>query len=227
MVICSGQYIDSLDYNFPSQGNFTEVVSFVGSSKIWATGTPTNFFSGQFSSGYFGGPAGPDTPPSGVERRENLNMTVSRWPTQINGITTGGVNTDGGTAFAAHLENVKVSCNLGRTDLFELGRKKEYYKAVKVPVDVNTTIDVIVNEFMDIIDARNDGTSNIFNQTIRIRTANNEELYLGTKNTVQSVTWNGIDTESEAYRISLQYKNLNSLYISAPQSDPAGFAHSA
>lgn len=226
VCICSGQYIDSLAYRFQENGPFAETVGFIGSSKIWATGaSATNHFSGQFGSGYFGGPAGPDTPASGVEVREDLDMTNSRWPTQLHGITGGGVNTDKGTKFDTHINSVEISANIGRTDLFELGRRKEYYKTPTLPVVVTTNIGVITNEFMDVIDAKNDGTSNVNNQTMRVRTLNNYDFYLGTKNTIRNVSWQGSDVNSNAFQVQFSYENENILTITAPQSDPKSFPH--
>jgi hypothetical protein len=227
VAICSGMYIDSLAYRFPTEGQFTESVSLVGTSKIWATGAAAaNHFTGQFASGYFGGPAGPDTAIQ-VERRERIDMTNSRWPTQIQGITGGGLNTDLGDKFAAHLSNVEVTANLGRRDLFELGRKKPFYKVAQTPIEILTDIEVITNEFMDNIQARDDGASNVVNQTIRVRTTNGVECYMGTSNTVNSVGWQSVDTGGNEFRMRVQYRTLNTLTVTHPVAggDPAFFPY--
>ena len=217
VTICSGMFIDSLAYRFPSEGNFTESVTFVGTSKIWATGSSAgNIFTGQFASGYFGGPAGPDTPAEGVERREDLDMTNSVWPTQIHGITGAGANPDLGTKFTAHISSAEVTANLGRKDLFELGKKKAYYKLAQVPVEVLTEIEVITNEFMDNILARDDGPSNITNNQIRIRTANGVDVYMGTKNTINNVSWQGLDTGGGEFRARFSYRNVNIMTVTDP-----------
>jgi hypothetical protein len=224
VAICSGMYIDSLAYRYPTEGQFAETVTFVGTSKIWATGAAAaNHFTGQFASGYFGGPVGPDTAIQ-VERRERLDMTNSRWPTQIPGITAGGVNTDLGDKFAVHFANVEVTANLGRRDAFELGRKKPFYKIAQTPIEVLTDIEVITNEFMDAIQARDDGASNVVNQTIRVRTSNGVDCYLGTSNTINNVSWQSVDTGGNEFRMRLQYRNLNDFTVTHPNGDPAGFS---
>lgn len=68
----------------------------------------------------------------GVQRREDVLMgekaTDSVWPRDIPGITSSGTNPPFGDGFTAHIQTVTISTNLGRTELFELGVRKPYYR---------------------------------------------------------------------------------------------------
>lgn len=45
--------------------------------------------------------------------------------------------------FSAHCQNINISTNLGREELFELGRKGPYYRYITFPID--TSIYTAVN----------------------------------------------------------------------------------
>jgi hypothetical protein len=81
-VVCSGMYVSSVSYTFPVDGNFTEDVTLVGNDKIWGANV-----SGQFQNN--------DDEPlavEGVNRRQHLQLSACRFPTQIPGIGTNGIN---------------------------------------------------------------------------------------------------------------------------------------
>lgn len=219
-VFCSGMYLNSLSYNLPVQGNCTESVTLVGNDKIWKT---TAAFNGHFS--------GNDAPAatSGVQRRENVVMGSgnSRWPTEIPGITTtggaAGFNELTNDVYGAHIQDVSISVNFNREDLFELGRRKPYYRFASFPVQVDCSINVINagTDPSDGINANSDAAANISDQRIVIELTDTTVFDLGTRNKLQSVTYSGGNTDGDVVISTYNYQNFNILEITADH-DPEG-----
>ena len=220
-VTCSGLYISSLDYSIPVDGPATESVSLVGSDKIWADN------SGVFDYSFINDDE-PGT--AGIQRREDIIMgsgaDASLWPTELPGITASGWNLEnaGGTSYSAHIQSVSISANLGREDLFELGRKNEYYKFVNFPIEVSTSIEMTETTDGDNIDA-DSNSDNLTDQVIMISLNDNTRFYMGAKNKLQSVSRSGGDSSGGNSTISYQYVGYNTLTITNPDNDPAALAH--
>lgn len=228
ITVMSGMYVSAITINIPVEGTITENVTFVGNDKTWynaPSGTPWT------SGTYFTGLETPlATGMAGtlglVQRRQNVNMTLSRWPTDVPGISgllTSGVNptlADG--SLGAHIQNVSFSVNLGRTDLFELGRRGPYFRYANFPTEVTTTIEFIAGEYGDQINAAQESTANLSNQYIKVVLDCGITIDLGTKNKLRTVTTNGGDTGGGNVSTSYEYVNYNSLRVIASGSDPAG-----
>lgn len=219
-VMCSGMYINSLNYTLPVQGNCTESVTLVGNDKIWRS---SNFlFNGHFTGG--------DSPASGVQQRRHVKMGSaaaggSVWPTFIPGLTLvggSGYNIESAGQFGTHIQDVSISTNLGREDLFELGRNKPYFRYASFPVAVDTTINLTPggNAPGDFVNASSNG-NNLSNEPIAIRLADGTYFDLGNKNKLQSVTYSGGDTGGGVATVAYAFQNFNRLDITAP-SDPDG-----
>jgi hypothetical protein len=219
-VYCSGMYIGSLTYNLPVQGNCSESVTLTGNDKVWKTSS--FLFNGHFD--------GTDSPASGVQRRQMVVMGAaavggSVWPTNIQGITTtagSGYNIETAGVNGAHIQDVNISTTLGREDIFELGRRKPYYRYATFPVAVDCTINVNAAGSTpgDLIDARSDGT-NLSNQAIVIRLQDGTTFNLGTKNKLTSVSMTGGDTGGGIKTCAYAFQNFNFLAVTS-LSDPAG-----
>jgi hypothetical protein len=160
-LVCSGMYVGSVAYTFPVEGTFTEDVTMVGNNKRWRTPQ----ISGRFTDNE-------DRPlaPTGVGRRQDLNMDLSIFPDDIPGITpqvysqanrkgsyvsggknnrrsdeNSGIGEDSSLARGhdAHFSNVSVSCDFGgREAIFELGSKRPYYRYINFPVEVTCELEV-------------------------------------------------------------------------------------
>ena len=221
IAVFSGFYVNSINFNFPVEGSFTESVTLVGNDVTWnnaPSGSPWT------TGTYFNGSESPIASGDGVQRRENMNMTKSLWPTQIPGISGDGKNptlSDG--TLGAHIQNVSVSADLGRNDLFELGRRGPYYKFVSFPVTVTSTFELIATEYGHGINAAQESTSNLVDNTISLYTTNNVNVYLGTKNKLSSVSIDGGGTDGGNVTLRYEYTNNNILKVIASGYDPAGF----
>jgi hypothetical protein len=228
VVTCKGMYISSVSYTFPVDGNFTEDVTLVGNDKVWADSGST----GQFDNN-------DDVPDSasGVNRRQHLSMAACRFPTEIPGINSGGVNADAGAGngFSTHFQNITVSVDLGREAIQELGSFAPYHRYVTFPVSVTSEFSVLATTG-DGINASEKGyyTSatiggaasvatgsegpcvprfNLRDQKIYIETCEGTKIYLGTKNKLTSVNYTGGDTGGGNVTVSYSYQTFNDFVV--------------
>lgn len=241
MVLGSGMYLSSYTLTFPVDGNFTESVTLVGNDKIWgdynlggdpfpsATGvnnqliyptqTPVGFPSGVTPGvggiGFFTTAGGESARVigSGVQRRESLLLSQSILPTQIPGVSALGDPAN----IIEHIQSITVTTDLGREDIFELGRKRPFFKFVTFPIEVTTTIEVITSQG-DLIDAiaRDDGcnrTQNTIDERIYLEICEGLRVDLGTKNRLQSIDMTGGEAGGGNMTITYTYSNRNDLTI--------------
>lgn len=224
---CSGLYLSSLNYNLPVNGSATESVTFVGNDKVWITPTTSGMsfaFNGHFDN--------TDAPANAIQRRQHIKMGNaaaggSVWPTIIPGITvtaSSGYNIESGGSFGAHIQDVAVSSNLGREDLFELGRKRPYYKYLNLPVAINCTINITAGGTNpgDLINAAAE-SNNLTNEPIIIHLNEGTTFDLGHKNKLNSVTYSGGNTGGGVATVSYNFTNMNNLTVTAT-SDPSHLA---
>jgi hypothetical protein len=226
-VNCSGMYVSSVSYTFPVDGNFTEDVTLVGNDKVWTSAPVTGSF------------AGNDDEPesaSGVGRRQYLLMSSCRFPKQIPGINSNGVNTllGNGSGFAAHFQNVSVSVDLGREAIQELGSFAPYHRFVTFPVEVTSEFEV-VSVSGDQINATENGyytgsqanptiapttaptgcatRFNLLDETIYLETCEGTKIYLGNKNKLTSVNYTGGDTGGGNVTVTYSFNNFNDFIV--------------
>lgn len=229
----SGLYVSAINWNIPLEGNVTESVTWVCRDKLnlvptnytpLASGTNTATAAGRLP-GYFTGEESPVLASGGVQRRENVVMGSgwSRWPTDIPGIDANGFNVSGSNGFSAHIQNVTVSVNLGRTDLLELGRRGPYFRYANFPIEVSTSIDFTANEDGDDKDVYAD-QDNLVDHNIIIWLTDGTKIDLGSRNKLASSNATGPDTAGGAQTISRTYTNFNNYTTTNPVTDPAGLS---
>jgi hypothetical protein len=246
-VHMSGMVISSLAYQFPVEGNCTESVTVVGNTKKWKDieGGTTAVFTGAFTTN-----ADAPTGTGGVQRRENVlfvplsgsptttdaNSMSKAYctilPTDIYGISASGTNpqlADG--SFTVPIQSIGVSVDLGRQEIFQLGRKVPYHRSVSFPTEVRTDIEVLATKWDGISGTEAGGEngaaagSNLKNQTIRIQMEEGTRIDLGTKNKLQSVAWGGGDAGQGGGNVTNKYTYVthNTLNVYHPQ-DPSSLA---
>jgi hypothetical protein len=233
-LICSGMYISSISYTFPVDGNFTEDVTLVGNNKVWSGSTNSV---GAFSN--------TDTPQSntGVGRRQYIDMTNSRFPSQIPGISVSGTNTKfsqttDGLGFRTHFQNITVSCDLGREAINELGTLAPYTRYVTFPVEVTSEFEVLAISG-DMINATEEGyyagltgttvagsntencsaRHNLLDQTIFLQTCEGTKIHLGNKNKLTSVNYAGGDTGGGNVTVTYSYTTFNDFVVAHSGSE--------
>jgi hypothetical protein len=224
-ALFSGLYVSSLAWNLPVDGNITETVGLVGNNKQFFIPSGDFFATGT----RFTGSETPVTASGGINRRQNVIMgstSGSYWPSSIpgtsgigNSIYVNPVKGDG--SYGAHIQDVSINVNLGRTDLFELGRKGPYYRFANFPVEVTTSINVTAGEFGDGVDALED-RDNLVNEAIKINLTQGVIIDLGSQNKLQSITTSGGDTSGGNVTVTYTYLNNNDYTVRFTAKDPAG-----
>ncbi len=220
-VTCSGMYLGSVTFDMKVQGPAKESITLVGNNKVWANGG-----SGQPIT-FTGGFTNTDTPlaTEGINRRQNMLMANCRFPTNIPGINTGtGVNAvqaDG--SFYVHFQGVKVTANLGRDQLLELGHKAPYFRYVNFPFEVRTDFEVL-DTTGDLINATELGTDGLGNNLgtgdhIYIEMTEGTKLDMGVKNLLSSVNFGGANAGGKGGNASstFSYVTFNDFRIQHPQ----------
>lgn len=212
----SGCFIGSVNYSFPSEGNFTEELTLTSNSKIWK-GSSFNFTGDMFDN--------TDEPlaitgSGGINRREDFIFSPvaggSVLPPDIPGITSSGTNESTGGIFGASLTSVRVSTDMGRQGIKELGRKKDYYKFRSPTVITQTQIDAVAKTG-DIVNAYDDGRDNLTNRQIRIATREGLVIDLGDKNKMESCQMGGFDAGGGNGTLSFTFSTSNYFTVQHPQ----------
>jgi hypothetical protein len=221
-VIMSGLYVSQLGYNFQTDGPSTEQVTLVGNNKVWLSSGFT--FSG-FTAAHGATGLSPLSA-SGVNRRQHFDMTLSRWPLTIRGIDGSGINQDvpSSGCYTVSIQSAKVSCNLGRQQILELGRKSPYFRYISFPVEVSTAVEVLAKDG-DYISATEGGVyaggNNLLDEYIYLRTQEGTKIDLGTKNKLNSVSYGGANASANGGNatITYNYRGFNTLTVIHP-NDP-------
>lgn len=207
-VICSGMYPSQLGYDFTADGMARETVSLVGNNKLWSTGS--FLFSGYTTTA--GVTSVSPYAPEGVNRRQDMLMTGCLFPTDIHGISSSGTNEDTGSGcYTVSIQSIRMSTNLGRTAILELGRFAPYFRYVEFPVQTSTTIEVIDKEGEQ-VSALEGGiysyNRNVLDQAIVIKMREGTRIDMGTKNKLNSVSESGGNAARGGGNASLTYSYI-------------------
>jgi hypothetical protein len=224
----SGMYVSSINFNLPTDGNMTESITLVGNSKNWKNGATVGNTIMDFKpvQGQTSAP-----PLSGlVMRRQNVvfgtgttasDTNVSYLPKEIPGIDATGFNrtyaastlaTGVYEGFGAHIQSIQISADLGRTELFELGRRGPYHRYLDFPIEVTCAIEIIDTQGDSII-AREESQSNLTDQRIYLVLEDGTTIDLGSKNRLTSVNNSGGDTGGGNRTATYNYSNFNALTV--------------
>jgi len=191
--IGSGMVVSSYSISLPTDGNFTETLTLVGNDKFWGSqeGIPSGIFPN--SSSYDAEIIG-----SGIERTEDFDEANSTLP--------------GDLPAGDHIQSIEVSVDITREDIFELGTKTPFFRSVSFPISVTSTFETISDKG-DLVDAIGDGRKNLVNRTILLRTDGGMVIDLGTKNKLNSVTFEGFDAGGGNGTVTMEYSNSNFLTV--------------
>lgn len=210
----SGLFVSSVSYSVDVDGNAQEEVSLVCNDKRWLTGGNINFTGNIF--------VNTDSPQSitgsgGVNRRQHVvygTLSDTLLPTEVAGISSSGTNDQSNGVYAASVQSIRISTDLNREGLKELGRKGYYFQFVGFPVDVTTEISIIAKSG-DNVNALAE-SDNLTNQTIRLKMLEGLQVYCGTKNKLTSITFGGGDTGGSNDQIVYNYNNSNDFVVTHP-----------
>lgn len=157
---------------------------------------------------------------------------VSVLPTEIFGISRSGTNpTTVAGKFDAHISNISTSVSFNRETINELGRRGPYNRSITFPVEVTTQIGMTATEgdLTTQIEAGAFGSvgtgvctadrTNVRNRTIRLVTCDGTRIYLGTKNKLSSVSYEGGDAGGGNVNVTYNYSTQN-VFTVMHQNDP-------
>jgi hypothetical protein len=235
-LYCSGMYISSVSYTLGTDGNFTESTTFVGNDKQWITtsdagGVLTSDANGALiaalSTGVFGGDA-PVGVGNSVLRRQNLvigsagkSYGGTTFATEVPNILEGGSTgslTNSKYIIAGsgpYIQSVSISCDLGRENIQQLGKRAPYYRYVSFPVDVTCDIEVTATAG-DNVDAAEEGGAtgkNLSDHSIQIVLDDSTVFQLGKKNKLTSVSYGGGDAGGGNATITYSFTNSNDFVV--------------
>lgn len=200
LVYCSGMRPSNITYTFPVEGNSTESVTFVGNSKVWnnphSVALPTDSDYASISS------ATPDAPSAHVFRRQHFSSGTSAIPEEV---TNAGLK----------IQNITVTADIGRENIFQLGQFQPYVKYANFPVATTCDFEVVAINGDGIstsgenpsLSARN--INLIFNNGTQELTIN-----LGTQNKLTSVNYTGGDTGGGNASMTYSFQGFNAFAVS-------------
>lgn len=217
-VLMKGMYLSSLSYNLPVEGNCTESITLVGNDKRFVG---INTFQQAVQQLPNNGTDGTDIPQNltagGVQRRENVDVPNSSWPTSLPGVDNSGFATGD-----IHIQNVSISTDFSREDIFELGRKAPYYRAPNFPIEVTCDIEII-SVSSDRVEAFEEGNpvfngtanegNNTVEETILVYLQQGTVFDLGSKNRLSSITYGGGDATGGNASVTYSFTNFNDLEV--------------
>lgn len=242
----SGLYISSVSYAVGVDGPATESVSLIGSNKVWKGLVAGTSFASYADGNVFTNSANPRSisGSGGVNHREDVLFAYSSTgrdengatsgqgtilPQDIPGVSTSGTNNRTAGQFQAHIQSFNTSVDLGREDLFELGRRGSYHKFVNFPVEVTTEIAVIASSG-DLVSVTEDGIiagtggcdtgRNLYDRTIRLHMCEGLQVDLGRKNKLSTVGVTGGDAGGGNVEVTYSYTNFNDFAVYHP-ADPS------
>lgn len=232
-VYCSGMFISSVSYTIPVDGNSTESVTLVGNNKFWLRNDATD--KPKINDAAVSGFDGTDSPrglgvagaaSGGVQRREDVLLSGSILPSDIDGISGSGYgnNFDSSNNPIAHLQSFTCSVDLGREDVNELGRKTPYFRPANFPVEVTSEIEAITVSG-DFVEANEFGDPGLYATTASGNNINDQSIFvmlragygfdLGNKNKLSSVSYGGGDAGGGNVSCTYSYTNFNQLDVQA------------
>lgn len=206
-------YLSSISYSFPTDGFFQEEATVVGNNKTWS----------------LAGAADNDAPSetsavTGVARRQFLNVAGSVFPIAVGAAHGAGdfAKFSGAMPPDARIQNISVSVDLGREEIFELGKRLPFTRYINFPVEVNTEFEII-SASGDMVGATETDVacSNpkalAFKQ-IQIATCDGMVLDMGTKNKLQSVSAAGGDAGGDNVTYTYSYVNYSKFKYTCPSA---------
>lgn len=217
-VECTPSYLSSVSYNFPTEGNFTEEVTLVSNDKTWVSNLTSIASAPTYSS-----PSG-----IGIGRRGLWNKDLTVLPNSGTSSNTAVASTSGGIPAGTKLQSVKVSLNLGREQLRELGSRTPYLRYVKFPVEVTTEIEVIANtgDMVGVAGSASAACNNpkaLQDKAIKIALCDGTVMDLGSKNKLTSVNFNAGDTGGSNATITYSYRGYSIFDYTPPSSGAMKF----
>ena len=226
-IICTGMYVSSASFSFPTDGNFTESITFVGNNKRFLQQSATGEKIKNLPTATALKRARPLDAVStdtvvGVKRRQHfVNMTQ---PSGLKSTSwTIGTDTYYGVAndigHDARVTNLTISADFGRENINILGQKDPFLRFVSLPFEVTTEIEVLssgmdVNALSFEVNTKQRGINvEVAGADKTGSVGKNHTFSLGNDNTLTSVAYGGGSTGGENSTMTYSYRNFNQLVV--------------
>ena len=197
-VLCTGMYVTNVTYTFPVDGNCTESITLVGNTKQFEgtmAGVPNSISNNANT---------PDDEPywnynnnvgSGqVIRRQDVSVTCS----------------GGGTDYSKKAQNVTLTLNLGREDVFEFGKRTPYAKLATYPIEVTAEVQSLLTEDNEDNAGFDESTVKLPTKNVSVSvTAGNLSVSLGSGNYLSAVNQTGGDATGGNATITRSFTTYN------------------
>ena len=214
VVMCSGMYISSVSYTYPTDGAATESVTLVGNDKFWSDNiagvvpNPDSSYGASPATGLDGSDSSTTNNGSGLVRRQKVDIKNSTIPAEISN-PMGTASTDKSKGF--HISSISISADFGRESILELGSFGPYHRYAGYPIEVTAEFEVTAVSG-DLVSVS--GTAeNLNDRTIIIKDDGGHVIDLGTKNKLSSVSYSGGDTGGGNATCTYSYSTFNDLKV--------------
>ena len=214
VVMCSGMYISSVSYTYPTDGAATESITLVGNDKYWSDNiagvvpNPDDSYGSSPATGLDGSDSSSTNDGSGLVRRQKVDIKNSTIPAEISN-PMGTTSTDKSKGF--HISSISISADFGRESILELGSFGPYHRYAGYPIEVTAEFEVTAVSG-DLVNVS--GTAeNLSDRTIVIKDDGGHIIDLGTKNKLSSVSYSGGDTGGGNATCTYSYSTFNDLKV--------------
>ena len=212
VVNCSGMYVSSVSYTYPSDGQATESITLVGNDKFWKDNTagviadPGTAYGSPPTGG-----SGSDTPASGLVRRANVNVAECVLPTAVTQ-QTATASSSSGKSGGHHLTSMSVSADFGRESILELGGFGPYFRYASFPIEVTCEFEVTATSG-DLVNVSGTAENLGAGEQITLKDDAGTVLNLGAQNKLSSVSYSGGDTGGGNATVTYSYSTFNDLLV--------------
>jgi len=194
----TGMYLQSVSFNFTTDGNATEDVTLVSSNKTWS-----------------------DSAPNGISEEKVAPSIVRRWKFNIDDskLPIG----EGGMRENSPLNSVTINADLNREPVYTLGSYEPYDRSIQFPVEVTCEIEslAIDGDFIDLKEDESQGcsgteTSTVKNFPIKFVICGEDgsssfSVDLGNKNKLNSISYGGGEAGGGNLTITYSFTTDNTL----------------
>jgi hypothetical protein len=204
LVECTGMYISNVTYTIPVDGNITESVTLVGNHKQWYTsgsgfGVPVSISNGSgLPDDHPANKIGSEAAASGIFRRQH--------------VVYNGPGKD-------KAQNVTLTLNLAREDVFEFGKRIPYAKIATYPIEATVEIeslavsgnydDVSFTEETSLLPDKDKGIEVIISSPHNSAGTGNFMINTGSGNFLTSITHTGGDATGGNATVTRSYTSYN------------------
>jgi hypothetical protein len=204
LVECTGMYLSNVTYTIPVDGNITESVTLVGNHKQWYTSGSGFTVPDSISNG---SALPDDRPVNKIGSEANGSGIFRRQHVTYNG--PGKVKA----------QNITLTLNLSREDVFEFGRRIPYAKIATYPIETTVEIeslavsgnydDISFTEDTSLLPDKDKGIEVIIASTHNSGGTGNFMINTGSGNFLTSITHTGGDATGGNATVTRSYTSYN------------------